>query len=75
MTQEWMLSEITYEAVRLLRAGNGLNLSEETRIDYAISIAFEKAQSRLPIDDATDLYCDLAKNYDIYAAAIKDMSK
>ena len=75
MTQEWMLSEITLEAVRLLKAGNGLKLTEETRIDYAISIAFEKAQSRLPMDDAADLYCDLDDNYDVYVAAIKDMSQ
>jgi hypothetical protein len=31
--------------------------------------------SRLPIDDASDLYCDLDENYNLYVAAIQEMSK
>jgi hypothetical protein len=75
MTQDWMLSEIAPEVVRMLKAGNGLNLSEQSRIDIAIGLAFEKAMSRLPIDDASDLYCDLDENYNLYVAAIQEMSK
>jgi len=73
--QDWMLSEIAPEVVRLLRSGNGLNLSEESRIEIAIGLAFEKAMSRLPMDDASDLYCDLDENYNLYVAAIQEMSK
>lgn len=73
--QNWMLSEIAPEVVRLLRSENGLNLSEESRIEIAIGLAFEKAMSRLPIDDASDLYCDIDDNYNLYVAAIKEMCK
>lgn len=70
MTKEWMLSEIKYDAARLLRDGNGASLSPADRMEIAIGIAFERAMSRLPMDDASDLYCDIDANYLDYVAAI-----
>ena len=70
MTKEWMISEIKYDAARLLRDVNGASLSPADRMEIAIGIAFERAMSRLPMDDASDLYCDIDANYPDYAAAI-----
>lgn len=70
MKNDWMLSEIKYDAARLLRDGNGASLSPADRMEIAIGIAFERAMSRLPMDDASELYCDIDANYPDYVAAI-----
>ena len=71
MAREWMLSEIKYSAARLLRDGNGASLSPADRMEIAIGIAFERAMARLPMDDASDLYCDIDTNYSDYVKAIE----
>lgn len=75
MTKEWMLSEIKYEAARLLRAGNGVSLSPAERMEISIGLAFEKAERRLPMDDASDLYCDIDANYPEYVKAVEAILK
>ena len=70
MTENWMLGEIAYEAARSLAAGNGVSLSPADRMSIAIGLAFEKAESRLPLEDASELYCDLDANYPAYVAAV-----
>lgn len=75
MTKEWMLSEIKYDAARLLRDGNGASLSPADRMEIAIGIAFERAMSRLPMDDASDLYCDIDANYPEYVKAVESILK
>jgi hypothetical protein len=70
MTQEWMLSEIKYDAARLLRDGNGASLSPADRMEISIGLAFEKAQRRLSMDDASDLYCDIDANFPAYVATV-----
>lgn len=70
MTENWMLYEIAYEAARSLAAGNGVSLSPEERMSIAIGLAYEKAERRLPLEDASALYCDLDENYPAYIAAV-----
>ena len=73
MKNDWMISEIKYDAARLLRDGNGASLSPADRMEIAIGIAFERAMARLSMDDASDLYCDIDANYPDYVAAINSL--
>jgi hypothetical protein len=70
-----MLSEIKYSAARLLRDGNGASLSPADRMEIAIGIAFERAMARLPMDDASELYCDIDSNYPDYVEAVEAILK
>jgi len=71
MRRIWMLSEIKYDAAELLRAGNGASLSPADRMETAIGIAFERAMARLPMDAASELYCDIDSNYPDYVEAVE----
>ena len=71
MTENWMLAEIAYNAAESLAAGNGVSLSPDERMSIAIGLAYEKAERRLPLEDASALYCDLDDNYPAYVAAVE----
>lgn len=67
---DWKIGLVTMEAVRLLKQPNSVGLSHDARVAMAIDLAYERLQSGLPFDDASDLYCDIDARFPEYVAAI-----
>ena len=67
---DWKIGLVTMEAVRLLNQPNSIDLPHDARVEMAIDLAYERLQSRLPFDDASDLYCDIDARFPEYVAAI-----
>ena len=67
---DWKIGLVTMEAVRLLNQPNSIDLPHDARVAMAIDLAYERLQSRLPFDDASDLYCDIDARFSEYVAAI-----
>ena len=68
--QDWKIGLVTMEAVRILNQPNSINLPHDARVEMAIDLAYERLQSGLPFDDASDLYCDIDARFPEYVAAI-----
>lgn len=68
--QDWKIGLVTMEAVRILNQPNSINLPQDARVAMAIDLAYERLQSGLPFDDASDLYCDIDARFPEYVAAI-----
>ena len=67
---DWKIGLVTMEAVRILNQPNSINLPQYARVEMAIDLAYERLQSGLPFDDASDLYCDIDARFPEYVAAI-----
>jgi hypothetical protein len=69
MSTDWKIPLLTIESmpylVQLNRAPN------EDDFEVALSLGYEKLERKLPLEDASDLYCDFDANYSDYVSAIR----
>ena len=69
MKNDWKIPLLTIEAMPYLtRLGRA-----PTNDDYeiALSLGYERLERQLPLEDASDLYCDFDANYADYVSAIR----
>jgi hypothetical protein len=69
MANDWKIPLLTIEAMPYLtRLGRA---PTDNDYEVALSLGYERLERQLPLDDASDLYCDFDANYNDYMSAVR----